>query len=105
MEEVDLAPFERAFGTCRCVGSARLDTLHVADMLDHVGRAIAAIMATSQSEGQEGSEPAYRAQQLHSWFGCCNTRTWLPGASTAVAECLLNWDRPRALYHWWLYYK
>ena len=62
MEEVDLAPFQRSLGTVGSVGSARLNALDVANVLDLVGRAVAVIIATGNDGGNQGSKPGEEAE-------------------------------------------
>lgn len=50
MEEVDLTPFERSLGHGGRSRSSRLHALHMANIFDVVGRAVAAIVATTSSD-------------------------------------------------------
>lgn len=50
MEEVDLAPFKGSLGHGRGSGSSRLHALHMANIFDIVGRAVAAVVATTSSD-------------------------------------------------------
>lgn len=50
MQEVDLTPFERSLGHGGRSRSSRLHALHMANIFDVVGRAVAAVAATAGSD-------------------------------------------------------
>lgn len=74
MKEVNLSPFKGSLGAVGSTGGAGLDSLHVANVLDHVNRAVAAIILTTagKSGGNQGKSAAKDSERLHFYF--CGAR-------------------------------
>jgi hypothetical protein len=74
MENVQLPPFKRRFGSILGIGSSGLNALDMANMLNGVCRAVARIIATtSQRHRKQSSEPTdNNGKNLH---GVSETRT------------------------------
>ena len=79
MEDVELAPFERSVRAIRWVGGSRLDALDVANMLDVVDRAVAAV--ASQCDRGRNGKTADNIEDLHPFLPADESRERRKGSN------------------------